>query len=239
MQRSPIILRLLSLSLLLSIAGKSQVRIRGTVYDSTGVFPLEAASVLVTSGGGGVTDNKGFFEVNAAEYDSVWFSYLGKTTIKFPVSDIKHYPQLDISLKVGVPILKEVTVRSRNYRLDSLQNRVEYVKVFNYQKPSIKSIVTSVSLTGIIIDINELIRAFQKKKVKGMLTFRKRLVQAEQDKFVDQRVNKTWVMKLTGLQGQELEQFLLLHRPPYEFVKRASEYDLRKYVMDRYSEFCK
>ena len=223
--------------LLISLKSYGQSKITGTVYDSTGVFPLESASVLSTSGKGTATDLKGCFEISVSEKDSIWFSYLGKPTIKFPVIEIIGYPQFNISLRVGIPVLKEVRIKPRDYQLDSTRNRIEYSKVFNYQKPSFSSIVTSIAITGFTVDLDELIRAFQKRKIRTKLSFQQRLLQQEKDKFIDHRVTKLFVKKITGLDGANLDEFMLRHRPAYEFVVSASEYDLQEYIIREYKKY--
>ena len=119
----------------------AQYKIRGTVYDSTRTYPVELVSVLSTSGKGTVTNSKGEYEIEVAEKDSLWFSYLNKPTIKFPVLKIITPFSFDIALQVNVPVLKEIKIRQRNYKQDSIQNREEYAKVFNFQKPGL-SVVT-------------------------------------------------------------------------------------------------
>jgi hypothetical protein len=223
--------------LLITVESNGQLKITGTVYDSTGVFPLEAASVLSSSGNGTITDKKGVFEINVSEKDSIWFSYLGKSTIKFPVIEIISYPQFNISLKAGIPLLQEVRIKPKDYRLDSIQNRIEYAKIFDYKKPSFKSIVTSIGITGITVDIDELIRAFQKRKIRSRLSFKQRLSEEEKNKFIDHRFTKLLVRKLTGLDGASLDSFMLQHRPAYEFVLSASEYDLRAYIIREYKKY--
>ena len=43
----------------------------------------------------------------------------------------------DIALHVNPTELAEVRVAPRNYHLDSLQNRKDYEKIFNYTKPGL------------------------------------------------------------------------------------------------------
>ena len=76
------------------------------MYDSTRNYPLELVSVLTTSGRGTITNKDGQYEVEVGEKDSIWFSYLNKPTIKFPVLKIANPFGFDISLKVSVPELK-------------------------------------------------------------------------------------------------------------------------------------
>ena len=76
---------------------------------------MEAVSVQTSSGKGTITNTEGFYEIRVLETDSIWFSYLGKSTQKFPVLRISNPLQFDVSLQVNVPILREVKILSRNY----------------------------------------------------------------------------------------------------------------------------
>jgi len=51
-------------------------KIKGTVYDSSRHYPMEAVSVLSTSGKGTITNTEGYYEIEVLEKDSIWFSYL-------------------------------------------------------------------------------------------------------------------------------------------------------------------
>ena len=216
----------------------AQYKVQGTVYDSSHVYPLQSVSVLATNGKGTITNSDGHYVIDVGEKDSIWFSYLGKPTIKFPVLKIQDVMQFDISLQINVTLLKEVTVRPRNYKLDSIQNRKDYAKVFNFQKPNI-STMTSIGPSGAGIDIDEVIRAFQFRKNRNMQRFQERLVQQEQDKFVEHRFNKGLVRKLTGLEGEKLDRFMLLYRPTYEFTVYSSDYDFQYYIKECFILFSK
>ena len=170
-------LLLLLCGILLTIfQAQAQYKVQGTVYDSSRNNPMEAVSVLSTSGKGTVTNADGFYQIDVSEKDSIYFSYLGKPTIKFPVKKIANISQFDISVKIPVNVLKEVRVRPRNYKLDSIQNRRDYEKVFNFRRPNVES-MTSITSTGAGIDINELIRLFQFRKNKSTMRFQQRLLQ--------------------------------------------------------------
>src|SRR5687767_10070452 len=176
----------------------AQYKIRGTVYDSTRSYPVGFVSVLSTSGKGTSTNANGEYEIDVAEKDSIWFSYLNKPTVKFPVLKIANPFGFDISLQVNVPELKEVKIRPRNYREDSAQNRKDYAKVFDYRKGYRFNTVTPTYGAAAGFDLNEIINAFRFRKNRQMLSFQKRLLQQEQDKFVEHRFNKALVRRLTG-----------------------------------------
>ena len=215
---------------LFSLSAQGQTYfIKGVVYDSSRNYPLELVSVMATSGNGTVTNAEGYYEIRVTEKDSIWFSYLNKPTIKFPVLKISNPMQFDISLQVSVPVLKEVKVFPRNYKLDSIRNRQEYAKVFNYQKPGLK-LVTPQYGAGVGFDLNELINVFRFRRNKSMLSFQQRLLQEEQEKFIDYRFNKALVRRLTLLEGAELDRFMQVYRPSYLFTKYSGDYEFRYYI---------
>lgn len=209
-----------------SAAGQTYI-IKGMVYDSSRNYPLEAVSVLSTSGKGTVTNADGFYEIEVTEKDSIWFSYLNKPTVKFPVLKIVNTMSFDISLHVNVPVLREVKIRPRNYRQDSIQNRIDYAKVFNYQKPKLKPSVTS---SGVGFDLDEIINMFRFRRNRSMASFQQRLLMEEEDKYIDYRFNKALVRRLTLLESPELDSFMQLYRPSYTFTKMAGDYEFQYYI---------
>ncbi|MGQ0739825.1 MAG: carboxypeptidase-like regulatory domain-containing protein [Bacteroidota bacterium] len=223
--------------ILLSAAADAQLyKIRGTVYDSSRSYPLEAVSVLSTSGRGTATNSKGVYEIDVAAKDSIWFSYLGKPTIKFPVAAISNTMQFDISIHISIPTLKEVKIRPRNYRQDSLQNRQDYAKIFNYEKPKLKVVAPQYG-AGVGFDLDEIINMFRFKRNRSLAGFQKRLLEQEQEKFVAHRYNKNLVRRLTLLTGNELDSFMRLYRPSYIFTKFASDYDFQFWIKQAFFRY--
>jgi len=210
--------------------------LKGTVYDSSKIYPLDAVSVLTTAGRGTVTNSQGHYEVEVTLKDSIWFSYLNKPTVKYPVSRIGDYTQFDLALQVNIPVLREVKVAPRNYKLDSIRNRIEYEKIFNFHRPNISSL-TTIGPTGAGIDIDELIRVFQFRKNRNTEKFQERLLQQEQDKFIEHRFSKALVRRLTQLDGAALDSFMIIYRPDFEFTATSSDYEYQTYIKDAYEEF--
>jgi len=192
---------------------------------------LEAVSVMSTSGRGTMTDANGQYTITVYMKDSIYFSYLNKPTMMFPVAQITHQNSFDISLRVGVTELKSVTVMPRNYKFDSTENRKDYAKIFDFRKPGFKLSDPSYNdMQGVGVDLDELINVFRFKRTKRILAFQKRLLEQEQDKFIDHRFNKATVRKLTGLTGPALDTFMIVYRPNYEFTKESSDYDFLEYI---------
>lgn len=223
---------------LLHQAVAAQYKLRGTVLDSSRHYPLASVTVMSSAGKGTVTNENGQYQIDVGVKDSIWFSYLGKPTVKFPVLKIQDISQFDISLKVAIPILPEVRLRPRNYRLDSIQNRKDYAKVFDFRRPNL-STMTSIGPSGAGIDINELIRTFQFRRNRSTLKFQERLLLQEQEKYIDYRFNAQLVRRLTGLEGEELKTFMAFFRPDHDFVLYAPEYDFQLYIKSSFQKFKK
>jgi hypothetical protein len=68
------------LLMLFTSEAEAQFKVRGTVYDSSRLYPVQSVTVVSTGGKGTFTDANGDYEIEVGEKDSVWFSYLGKPT---------------------------------------------------------------------------------------------------------------------------------------------------------------
>ncbi|HJS55042.1 MAG TPA: hypothetical protein VJ765_10870 [Chitinophagaceae bacterium] len=212
-------------------------KLRGVVYDSTRTYPVISVSVLTTSGKGTATDLYGRYEIDVKETDSVWFSYLNKPTIKYAVKKIFDASNFDIALHINVPVLKEVIVKPRNYKLDSIQNRIDYAKAFDWQKPKISGTASGDLGSAAGFDLDQIIRMFQFRKNQRMAAFQERLLQEEREKFIDHRFNKALVLRLTGLVGAERDSFMVSCRPTYEFCLYMGEYDFQYFIKQCYEAY--
>lgn len=220
--------------------GQDQVIVHGTVFNMYRTRPLEAVSVICTSGKGTTTDSNGNYAISVSLSDSIYFSYLDRATAKFAVSSINTASGFDIALHVDPLELKEVKVMPHNYRMDSLQNRKDYAKIFDFKKPGFK--ITSPTTSGGLgagVDLDELINVFRFDRTKRILAFQHRLVDEEQDKYVDHRFSKYTVKKITHLNDDELDTFMVKYRPSYEFCKKASDYDFFDYIKLAFQQYKK
>ncbi len=137
-----------------------------------------------------------------------------------------------------MPVLREVKIRPRNYKQDSIQNREDYAKIFEFRKPGLKTVTPQYGAAA-GFDLNEIINAFRFKRNRSILSFQKRLLAQEQDKFIDHRFNKGLVRRLTLLTDPTLDSFMFIYRPPYEFTLMSDEYDFQKWIKDAADRFKK
>lgn len=204
---------------------------------------MQAVSVLSNSGAGTITDSLGRYSILVPENDSIWFSYLGKPTPKYSVQSVRNLQTFEVALHVNITELKQVMVRPPNYKLDSIQNRLDYAKAFNFEKPGIgisTGPVTSGSApAGVGLDVNEFINMFRFRRNRNMLAFQQRLLREEQDKYIDHRFSRALVIKLTKLKGADLDTFMARYRPPLFLVQNATEYEFQLYIKNCYEKFHK
>lgn len=220
--------------------GYSQtITISGTVYDVTKKTPVESVSVLSTSGKGTSTDSLGHYSLTVSEKDSIYFSYLNKPTPKFAVVTIANPGAFDISIMRKVQQLPSVFVKQRNYRMDSLQNRMDYEKIFNYQKPGFSTSMNPNpgGMAAVGVDLDDLINMFKFKKNKRMVAFQRRLVTEEQDKYVSHRFNKGLVRKLTGLEPPQLDSFMTEFRPTFAMATQFNDLEFGQFIIEAYKYY--
>lgn len=204
------------------------------MYDSTKLYAVPEVIVKSTSGSQTISDSTGEYHIAVSEKDSLSFIYNEKSTRKFPVNDIKDYSSFDISLHVRVKnkykILNTVTVFSNSYQRDSLENREEYAKIFGNEKPGIHSTYDPGGTAG--LDLDALIGVFQFRKNKENLAFKNRLIQDEQDRYIDYRFSSKTISRITGLTGDELEKYKKTYRPTYYFIVNSTLTQFYEYILN-------
>lgn len=211
-------------------------QVQGSVVDFINKAPIDAVSIFSKSGNRAITDSTGKYSINVKAGDSIWFSYFNKQTMKYAVDTIGDISAFNIALHIDVlRTLPEVKVRSSDYKQDSIQNRKDYAKIFNFRKPGLRlstnppSTYTPGSLT-VGLDLTELINAFRFRRNKRLASLQERLVQEEQDKYISHRFTKRYVKQLTGLDSTQLTEFMNFYKPEYEVLQRMNELEIGYYI---------
>lgn len=232
------------LLLFISIISNAQTfTIQGVIYDFYSKRPVDAVSVQTSSGRFAISDSAGHYYIRVEQGDQFWFSFLGKNTQRYIVDTVTNYNSFDVALYIDARWLPNVTVRNKNYRVDSLQNRKDYAKVFNFKKPEPFTTSTRPANTyvpGAVtsgLDLNALIESFQFKKNRQMLAMQNRLLQEEQEKYIKYRFNKRLVKEVTKLDTAYITHFLDLYKPTYEALTQLNEIELGYYVQECYRDY--
>lgn len=212
------------------------------MYDSTKTVPVKDVFVQSSSGATAVTDSNGHYSISAFEKDSLVFIYRNKPTLKFAVSQVPGSGNFDISLHIRIhanekyKTLKEVKVYGKNYQQDSIENREQYARIFNYQKPGLK--LSSSAYSGAVgADLDELINIFRFKRNRQLKKMQVRLEEEEKEKYVNYRFNKTTVRRITRLDGKDLDSFMVQYRPDYEFTVTSDVVNFYQYILNASYEY--
>ena len=214
------------------------ILISGIVLDSTRKFILPNVKVMSTAGRVAYADSTGAYNIMASSNDSINFTYRNKPTMWYPVREMKNTRSFDIALQVtlsdGYKTLREVILIGKSYRQDSLENRLKYQKVFNGSTGGLRINPSGGDnlYGGAGLDPNEIINLFRFRRNRNLKALQNRLLQEEAEKFINYRFNKGLVKQITGFTGSNLERFMKIWRPDYEFTALSSELEFHTYILE-------
>lgn len=213
-----------------------EIMVSGTVMDSSRQFILPSVKVTATNGNITYTDSTGQYAILVTSNDSIHFTYRDKSTIWFPVREMKNTRSFDISLQVTLKSayksLKEVIVYKKSYKQDSVENRIKYQKIFNANTGQVGISSGGSLYGGAGLDPNDIINLFRFRRNRSLRVIQNRLIQEEQDKFVDYRFNKDLVKQITGFTGTNLDRFMKIWRPDYEWVAITNDVEFHTWILE-------
>lgn len=226
----------------LALTSRSQeTYVSGTVLDSSKRYIVPAVKVTSTSGTITYTDSAGSYTILVKKSDSINFTYRNKSTIWFPVRDIKYGYPFDISLQVSLEskykMLKEVIVVQKSYRQDSIEFREKYNRFLGASRGGIRISDGPSAIMGGTpgLDPNEIINMFRFRRNRNLRALQNRLLTEEADKFINYRFSPSLVKRITGLKdGRDLETFMKAWRPDYEFTAYSTDLEFHSYILEAY-----
>jgi hypothetical protein len=230
---------LLLLSAILAALSSYGQKIKGTVVDKTTNLPVSGA--MISWGNSKTyTNTAGVFEITAPTLnDSLKIIHFTYKTYTATVS--KAISTLHIELEPAVILLNQVTVHGeKNFKKDSVNNRIVYAKQFNYKGPTVMDAFTGNpnKQPGELISINPLLLiAALTKKSTPEYKFNKTLIRDEQADYVDRKFNGNIAALVTDLKGDTLKEFLLRYRPTYQFAQKTTDYDMKVYIKESFEKF--
>lgn len=214
----------------------AQVVLTGKVMDSKSDLPLEGVTIenknkrLLRKSG-----INGQYAILTSDKDTLIFSFTGYRADTIVVLTDLIQNGLDIGLKALPPMLLDtVTVRASTYTEDSLRRREEYSAFYKKPLPGITGGNTPV---GFGISFSPFSYFSGKEKAKRKL--KKRLAYNEEQAYIDHFFSPSFVQRLTGLSGEELQRFMLKYRPSYDFVRSNTNDDLVRYINESLKTFKK
>jgi hypothetical protein len=148
-----------------------------------------------------------------------------------------------IEMEPDVIALNAVTVHGdRDFKKDSIANRIAFAKQFNYRAPTVMDAFSDKpnKQPGELISVNPLLLiAALTKKSSPDYKFNKMLINDEHKQYVDEHFNRGIVSRIINLKGDTLSAFLMQFRPSYQFVLKATDYDMEVYIRESFKKFKK
>ncbi len=161
-----------------------------------------------------LTDKNGKFKIRAVSGQRLIFSSPGYISDTLYLVNIK--PKF-VEMLSAPMALSEVNVSSRRLAFDP---HAEYPDV--YEKAKIYPLSPSTIFS---------------RESRNARKLKKYFVHEEQDRYIDSKYTKVYVSGILPLKGQELEEFISMSRPTYDFLKKTDGVELVLYVNDKYKEF--
>ncbi|MFI5451632.1 hypothetical protein ACHMWN_05685 [Pedobacter sp. UC225_61] len=172
------------------------------------------------------SNDMGLFQIRAVVGDTLEIIKRGFNDVQVVVASTK---DMVITLNRGTT-LNEVVIngQSKKQALDAIKNDFKNKGSFYDGKPPLFSFIFS-PLTAIY----ELFG----RTPRNARRFNNMYVSELQNNQVDLLFNKSTINKNTGLEGKELENFMVNYRPDYEKAKNWTVYDATKWIKDSYKKY--
>lgn len=173
------------------------------------------------------SNDMGLFQIRTIVGDTLIISKRGFTDKTVVITSTK---DVIVNLNRSETTLNEVVIngQSKKQTLDDIKRDFKNKGSFYAGKPPILSYFFS-PLTAIY----ELFG----RTPNNARRFNKMYVTELQNSQVDQLYNKSTINKNTGLEGKELENFMVNYRPDYEKAKNWTVYDATKWIKDSYKNY--
>ncbi len=224
------------------------IELTGLVKSDRENQPLVFATVINTSTKKGtITDTLGLFYLKVAKYDTIRVSTIGYKNYFFSLRDSVVENKtffVEIPLERDVVELEAVDVRALSwkqfkYQIVNMELEEEGPDVEKW----LKSLFTSYELAAIAYDRNPggivIPFSLSNKKDKQRKKVRMLERQAEVDRIIDEKFNPTIVRETTGLDGEELLDFIQWCNFSRVWLLRTNGYDIIMEIKRRYNYYKK
>lgn len=211
---------LMFLSFSVETMAQRKVSVIGKVTDADSHKPLTRVSVYnISKGTGTMTDSLGKYQITAADYDRIVYSYIGYRSDTIQINALYQRQVINISLKKNDFSIQPVEIIGQRpeYARDSAQRRYWFAGALDQDKVN--------GWGAVAHPISALYDALSGRQ-KRLWRFQKDYKAYEQQKYIESRVHPKQIEALFQLKGDSLKAFLLWYDPSYIFVRNATDYEL-------------
>ena len=203
--------------LLVSMAGsiKAQQLLKGTIYESSGGARLPDVFVRnINNKQLAISDKQGNFSVKAETGNTLIFEAPGYIPDTLYLIDM--LPK-KIQLSTQTIALREVKISSTREAFDPHK---EYPEIYTKSKLYVLSPTTWFG-----------------KEARDARRMKKFFRREQEERRVDAVFTRTYVGSIVPLKGEDLDDFMLMFRPTYDFIKGNNNVSLAVYINDSYKKF--
>jgi hypothetical protein len=179
------------------------------------------------------SNDLGMFTIRVKKGDTLLTSKLLCKTDTLVYEDQAY---LSIELHSQKQILHEVTIRSTTLSPKDVyeQNKKEYKDIYWKGDYSQMFGVSVGMMPGVALNIDKLYSLLSKQG-KDARKMQHTLTRDYHDDLVDRHFTKTLVSNITGYDGPRLDTFMMKYRPTYEFITKATDFDVINYVKEKFT----
>lgn len=174
-----------------------------------------------------ISNNLGTFEIYVTVGDSLTASSVGYVPV---ATEITTLSDILLDMKMGTIQLETATVdrMSKEAELrDAMQGYRKQGVYYNGKPPALAYIFNPVT------SLYELFGRTPRNARRFQNYMGQELAATE----VDRKFNKALIQDLTGLEGEDLNNFVVWFRPSYEKIQHWQEYDMTAYIMQSFKQF--
>lgn len=222
--------------MLFPFAAKAQVIVTGQISDSNKLVLPYATITNLTTGRHSLSDQGGFYRIDATRNDKIVFTFVGYLPDTVKVTQTTGTQTINVKLVVASRFLKGVEVSSQYtpYQLDSLERRRQYGYLLDLPN---KPLAGGSTPQGAGIVFSPFTRYSKSEKQKRQ--FKKNYEEMEKEKYIDSRFTPVLVSQVTGLKGDSLQLFMRDNYPDYETMRAIGHNDLLYWITDKYKAWKK
>lgn len=209
--------------------------VSGTVFDNDSKAAIQYVTLTnKRTGASTSTDVLGHFIIGALPGDTVFFAH---PAFQFsPRVMGTQTKDVDIFIEKRRYQLREVEILSdmAKYKKDSAEKFTIYRKTLqDANHKTTLNFNNGIGATGLFSALALKVSGKEKRSRK----FQEMLIADEQRKFIELRYNKPLVISLTGLSDSESEAFIEHYSIPYDFVRSASDLEIKMWIRNNYKKW--
>jgi hypothetical protein len=201
--------------------------IKGGVFESGGNKRISSVTVTnLRTQQIRLSDEKGLFAIPAQMGDTLRFTKEGYSQAIMPISS-----RFDIVINM-MPVIRldEITITGRSRKEEMEEVMRDYRKqgtFYNGKPPPLSYIFTPVTA------LYELLG----RTPRNARRFQNYMNNELEQQVVDRKFNRSVVTKYTGLEGDDLANFMAWYRPSYDKAQYWNEYDIIDYLKRSLEQF--